>query len=131
MAFKGQPVPTTVKRISRAKVSDGKSVRVTVPESTKVTAQSFALIEGFFGVAMESVSTKAGETAEISLNIAQEEFETDQITTADTFDRGELIYWDESNSKLSTVAEENRLVGRVTSKKDSNNVIQFILLPQQ
>ena len=131
MAYKGQPITTTITQIPRAKISDGKSVLVTVPASTKVVAQSLVLIDGFFGIAMEGIKTGAGETAEIALNIAQEEYETDQITTADAFAKGDLVYWKVSTKKLTTVAEGNTLVGKVTSKKDANNVIQFILLPQQ
>ena len=40
MAYKGQATPTTVRPITRAKVSDGKSVVVTVPASTNIEAQS-------------------------------------------------------------------------------------------
>lgn len=134
MAYKGQPVPSTVKQIARAKVSDGKSVLVTVPEKTTVEAQSLVLLDGFFGIAMEGVVTAAGETAEIALNIAQEEYETDQITAADAFNKGDLVYYKGSTKKLTTVAgvdpDANRLVGKVTVKKDASNVINFILLPQ-
>lgn len=135
MAYKGQPVPSTVQQISRAKISDGKSVVVTVPENTEIAAQSFVLLDGFFGVAMDSVKTAAGETAEIALSIEQAEYETDQITTADTFKKGDLVYYKASTKKLTTdpgtTEAPNRLVGRVTSEKDANNVIWFILLPQQ
>lgn len=131
MAFKGQPVPTTVQQIQRAKLSDGKSVKVTVPASTEVKAQSFVLLDGFFGVAMENIKTGAGETAEMAISIEQAEYESDQITTADTYNVGALLYFKESTKKFTATAESNRLVGKVTSKKDSNNVIQFILLPQQ
>lgn len=135
MAYTGQPVPSTVNPILRAKVSDGKSVRVTVPEKTTVTAQTFVLLDGFFGVAMDTVTTAAGETVEIALSIEQAEYETDQITTADTFKKGDLVYYKASTKKLTTdpgtTEAPNRLVGRVTSEKDANNVIWFILLPQQ
>lgn len=130
MAYKGQPVPSTVQQISRAKISDGKSVVVTVPENTEIAAQSFVLLDGFFGVAMDSVETAAGETAEIALNIEQAEYETNQITVADTYNVGTPLYFKESTKKFTAIAEGNRLVGRVTSKKDANNVISFILLPQ-
>lgn len=131
MAYKGQPITTTVTQIPRAKISDGKSVLVTVPASTEVVAQSLVLIDGFFGITMEGIKTGAGETAEIALNIAQEEYETDQITAADLFNKGDLAYFDKATKKLTTVKSTNQLVGKVTSKKDANNVIQFILLPQQ
>lgn len=130
MAYKGQPVPSTVQQITRAKISDGKSVVVTVPENTEIAAQSFVLLDGFFGVAMDSVKTAAGETAEIALNIEQAEYETNQITVADTYNVGTPLYFKESTKKFTAIAEGNRLVGRVTSKKDANNVISFILLPQ-
>jgi len=130
MAYKGQPVPSTIKPITRAKISDGKSVVVTVPENTEIAAQTFVLLDGFFGDAMESVKTGAGETAEIAISIEQAEYETDQITAADTYKAGDLLYFKESTKKFTTVAENNRLVGRVTSGKDENNVISFILLPQ-
>lgn len=134
MAYKGQPVPSTQVPITRAKISDGKSVLVTVPAQTEVVAQTFVELDGFFGVAMDSVKTGAGgagETAEIAVNIAQEEYETDQITVADAFNKGDLVYYKSSTKKLTTVAEGNRLVGKVTAKKDAGNVIHFILLPQQ
>jgi len=130
MAYKGQPVPSTIKPITRAKISDGKSVVVTVPEKTKIEAQTFVLLDRFFGLAMESVETGTGETSEIALSIEQAEYETDQITAADTYNVGDLLYFKESTKKFTTVAEGNRLVGRVTSGKDANNVISFILLPQ-
>jgi predicted RecA/RadA family phage recombinase len=135
MAYTGQPVPSTVNPILRAKISDGKSVIVTVPEKTKVEAQTFVLLDGFFGIAMETIETGEGETAELALSIEQAEYETDQITTSDTYKVGDLVYFKASTKKLTTNAgtEEapNRLVGRVTSEKDANNVIWFILLPQQ
>ena len=134
MAYKGQPVPSTIKPITRAKISDGKSVVVTVPENTEIAAQTFVLLDGFFGVAMESVKTGAGKTAKIAISIEQAEYETDQITVADTYEAGDLLYFKESTKKFTTVAAQtavnNRLVGRVTSGKDGNNVISFILLPQ-
>ncbi|MYL45048.1 DUF2190 family protein [Virgibacillus halodenitrificans] len=134
MSYKGQPVPTTTHKTQRAKVSDGKSVRVTVPENTTVAAQSFYLIDGFFGVAMQSAVTGAGETEEIILNIEQAEYETDQISTSQAFAVGTPVYFNDSTKKLTETAgadpDANRLVGRVTASKDANNVIWFILGPQ-
>ena len=105
-----------------------------MPEKTKVEAQTFVLLDGFFGIAMETIETGEGETAELALSIEQAEYETDQITTSDTYKVGDLVYFKASTKKLTTNAgtEEapNRLVGRVTSGKDENNVISFILLPQ-
>lgn len=130
MSYKGQPVPSTTYHSYRAKVSDGKSVRVTVPANTEIVSQQFYLIGGFFGAAMQSVKTGAGETAEVILDIEQAEYETDQITTTEAFNVGTSIYWDADTGKLTETATDNRLVGRVTAAKDANNVIWFLLGPQ-
>jgi len=132
MAYIGQPVPSTVYNVGYGKISDGKSVKVTVPENTTIEAGKFYLLDGFFGCAMQSVTTAAGETSEVVLNIEQAEFETDQINAADAFNKGGLVYWDEANKRLTTSdgAGANRKVGRVTVPKDANNVIWFILGPQ-
>ena len=125
----GQPVPSTVVNINAAKVSDGKSVRVTVPENTVIEAGKFYLLDGFLGAAFQSVTTGTG-AAEVILNIEQAEYETDQIDTSQTFAKGTLIYWDGTNKRFTVSSAGNRLAGRVTQAKDSNGVICFILGPQ-
>lgn len=128
MAFKGQPVPTTVIPIPEAKISDGKSVRVAVPESTVVEAGKFHLLGGFLGAAMQSVKTAAGETAEVILNIEPAEFETDQTKEADRASMvvGRDIYWDDTE-KYFTITSTAVYAGKVTSKADTNGVIWFKL----
>ena len=132
MAYKGQPVPSSVHNIGYGKISDGKSVKVTVPGNTKIEAGKFYLLDGFLGCAMQSVETGAGKTAEVILNIEQAEYETDQIKTADAFAKGSLVYYDPVYKVLTTSdgAGANRKVGRVTVPKDASNVIWFILGPQ-
>ena len=132
MAYVGQPVPSTVVNINAAKVSDGKSVRVTVPVNTTIEAGKFYLLDGFLGCGFQSVTTGAEETAEVVLNIEQAEYETDQIDTSQTFDfdKGTLIYWNAANNRFTETSTGNRLAGRVTQAKDSNGVICFILGPQ-
>ena len=130
MAYVGQPVPSTVVNINEAKFSDGKSVRVTVPENTVIEAGKFYLLDGFLGAVFQSVQTGPGETAEVILNIEQAEYETVQIDTSQTFAKGALIYWDEANKRFTETSDGNRLAGRVTQAKDSNGVICFILGPQ-
>ena len=128
MAYTGQPVPSTVYDAARAKVSDGKSVRVAVPESTAVEAGKFYLLGGFLGVAMQSVTTGAGETAEVILNIEPAEFETDQIKATDkaSMTAGADIYWDNTD-KCFTVTGTAVYAGKVTAKADTNGVIWFKL----
>lgn len=124
MAFKGQPVPTTLETIAGGKISDGKSVRVTADKG--VEEGKFYLVNGFFGMAVQSAET--GE--ELVLSIEQAEYETDQINTEDAFAVGTTIYYDTTNSVLTETEGTNRIVGRVTAGKDTNNVIWFILGPQ-
>ncbi|PZM62234.1 DUF2190 family protein [Paenibacillus dendritiformis] len=128
--YQGSPVPVTVHELSRSKVSDGKSVTVTVPENTTVTAGEWALLDGFFGLAMQSATTAAGETKDIVLTIEQAEYETDQISTSQAFAKGTPLYWNATTKKFTETETDNRLVGRVTNGKDANNVIWFLLGPQ-
>lgn len=130
MAYKGQPVPTTVYNVGYGKISDGKSVKVTVPENTKIEAGKFYLLGGFLGCAMQSVETGEGQTAEVVLSIEQAEYETDQVAADGEFKVGAAIYWDETNKVFTETAEGNRPAGRVTAAKDANGVIWFILGPQ-
>jgi len=128
MAYTGQPVPSTVYNIGYGKVSDGKSVKVTVPESTKVEAGKFYLLDGFLGCAFQSVETGAGETAEVVLNIEPAEYETDQTKTNDraSMTVGEDIYWDKNN-KYFTLSATDIYAGKITSAADENGVIWFKL----
>lgn len=119
------------------KVSDGKSVRVTVPENTVIEQGKFYLLDGFFGMAIQSVTTGAGQMAEVVLDIEQAEYETSQINAADAFNKGDKVFYDATAKVLTTNANpdvsgnpQNRPVGRVTLAKDANNVIWFELGPQ-
>lgn len=108
------------------KVSDGRSVKVTVPAGFgAVEAGKFYRISGFFGMAMQD----AAEGEQVVLTIQQAEYETSQINTADAFNVGDAVYFDDTN-KVLTTAENGQAVGRVTSAKDANNVIWFVLIPQ-
>ena len=128
MAYVGQPVPSTVVNINAAKVSDGKSVRVTVPQNTVIEAGKFYLLDGFLGCAFQSVTTGVGETAEVILNIEPAEYETDQTKTNDraSMTVGEDIYWDKSN-KYFTLSATDIYAGKITSAADENGVIWFKL----
>lgn len=143
MAYVGQPVPSTTYNAARAKISDGKSVRVkvtgaaggTTAGGTTIEAGKFYLLSGFFGVAMQSVTLAANETADVILNIEQAEYETDQIDTTAiaSYTVGTEVYW--NGTLITTAADDGtttptpyRKVGRITASK--NNVIWFILGPQ-
>lgn len=110
------------------KVSDGKSVRVSVPENTTVEQGAFALLDGFLGLAAQKVVTGAGETKNLVLNIEPGEYETSQIDATQDFAVGTKIYWD-STAKKFTETPTAVLAGVVTNAKDAGNVIWFRVAP--
>lgn len=128
------------------KISDGKSVRVSVPASTTINTGDFVLLDGYLGLATQSIKTNADGNvtefkgnsvpeglvpAEIILNIEEAEYETKQIKTDDTFAVGDKIYWDATNKYFTKTATGNRYAGRVTWADNDNDVIWFLLAPQQ
>ena len=110
------------------KVSDGKSVRVSVPENTTVEQGAFALLDGFLGLAAQKVVTGAGEAKGLVLNIEPGEYETSQIDATQDFAVGTKIYWD-SVTKKFTETPTAVLAGVVTNAKDAGGVIWFRVAP--
>ena len=110
------------------KVSDGKSVRVSVPENTTVEQGAFALLDGFLGLAAQKVVTGEGETKGLVLNIEPGEYETSQIDKTQSFAVGTKIYWD-STAKKFTETPTAVLAGVVTNAKDASGVIWFRVAP--
>lgn len=104
-----------------------RSKKVVVPESTTVEAGKFYLLGGFFGMAIQSVTTAAGQTAEVVLQAEPGTYETTQITVADAFAVGDKVYWNNTTKLLTTVAAGNIHVGTVVRAKDANNCIWFDL----
>lgn len=119
MARKGQAMPTTVIPSYRAKVSDGKSVKVVADQAVEVS--KFYEIQGFLGAAFQS----AQKDEEVILNIEQAEYETDQLGDGD-FEVGTPIYFADGTFNTAT----GRYAGIVTQEKDEDGVILFILAPQ-
>ena len=128
MAYKGQPVPSTTYQKGYFKVSDGKSVEVSVPANSDLKAGQFAYLDGFLGVITRDVKTAANETAKAILIIEVAEYETDQIDDSKTFAKGDKVYWDNTNKRFTTDAT-GIFAGVVTNAKDSNDVIWFVLWP--
>lgn len=131
MAYMGQPVPSTVTSISQIKVSDGKSVDVTVPANTGTVAGNFYVLDGFFGVVLKTIKAEdntAGETVALQLEAC--EYVTDQIYTKQTFAKGADLYFDTKNSVFTDQKVAGYLVGKVTVAKDAANSIQFIRYQQ-
>lgn len=132
MAYKGQPIPSTVLPITQIKISDGKSVDVTVPASNGVQAGEFCVVDGFFGVALQTVDKDSNTNGIlIALQIEQAEYITGQIDTSKTFEKGSELYFDPATKKFTDDKVSGAFfIGRVSYAKDSNNIIQFILYPQ-
>ena len=133
MAYTGQPTPSTVVNIGQLKVSDGKSVDVTVPAAAGTVAGAFCVLDGFFGLALQTIvaaENTAGAT--IALQIEQAEYVTDQIDTAKTFKKGATLYFDPAKSVFTDDSKVSGafVVGRVSEAKSAENTIQFILYPQ-
>ncbi len=128
MAYKGQPVPSTTYQKGYFKVSDGKSVEVSVPANSDLKAGQFAYLDGFLGVITRDVKTAANETAKAILIIEVAEYETDQIDGSKTFAKGDKVYWDNTNKRFTTDTT-GIFAGVVTNAKDSNGVIWFVLWP--
>jgi len=113
------------------RISEGRTFKVTVPESTTIEQGKFYLLDGILGMAVQSVETGAGETAEVVLNAEPGEYETSQVDTNDTFAKGSKVYWDDINKRFTTVATDGFFCGIVTQAKDANNVVWLWFAPQQ
>ncbi len=129
MAYKGQPFPSTVYDAKRAKVSDGKSVRVEVTGAsggTTIEAGKFYYLGGFLGAAMQSATLAENEKTEIILNIEPAEYETDQIKAADknNMTAGADIFWNNVDGYFQ-LAGTSIYAGRVTVGADENSVVWF------
>ena|SRR5688572_23085003 len=115
-------------------VSDGKSVRVTVPAATAaaVAVGEFCMFDGWFGWAVQgfTVAEVASVSKDIILNIEPVEYETSQGTVANTFTKGAPVFWNDTTKLLTTAGAGNRLVGRVTVAEDGNGVFWFRLYEQ-
>lgn len=133
MAYRGQPIPSTIIDISQVKISDGKSVNVTVPAGEAIEAGTFGIIDGFFGLCIQSINAdENSDGAMIALQIEQAEYITDQIDTSKTFAKGSILYFDPAKKLFTDDASVANavLAGRITEAKDSGNIIQFVLYPQ-
>lgn len=107
------------------KVSDGWSVKVTVPISTTIVAGDFFELDGFIGIAFESLVTDGATTSDVALGLDLAEYETSQITVADAFVKGATVYWDGVTDLFTDVAGALAPFGKVTVAKDANDVIWF------
>ena len=111
------------------RTADGRSVRVTIPQSTTIPQGNFTLRDGFLGYCPVEVVTGAGQTAVVALVVEPAEYETNQILATDAFALGAKVYWDNANNRFTTTAAGNRFAGVVTSAKDGNNYIWFRFTP--
>jgi Uncharacterized conserved protein (DUF2190) len=116
------------------KAQEGQAIDVTVLAATTLLQGEFAIIDGFhgFNLGKPKVDTTVAETR--PLTIAQDVYETDQITTADAFTVGQLVNFDTSTKLFTVAAVAGNIrgpVGRVAVAKDGNNVIWMLQYPQR
>lgn len=129
-----RPIPTTIHTGLRAKVGDGKSVRVLAPAGAPgeqtLAANRLHLIDGFLGFGMADVD----QLQEGVLTIEQAEYETNQIDPDPLmlYPRGTSVYWDDALQAITEddAAGVNRYAGKITQPRDVNGVVWFILAPQ-
>lgn len=113
--------------MSGRKSRDGYGVQFTAPAGG-VSEGVFYQIDGVFGLC----TLDADEGYLSALETGPFHYETDQIDVADTFAKGDRVYWDNANSRLTTEAAAGLpIVGVVTTAKDSDNVIEFIRLVEE
>ncbi|MBM7633837.1 capsid cement protein [Geomicrobium sediminis] len=125
MDVKGRPYPTTRHYDQRAKVSDGQSVRVKIPEGKDIVPQNLYLIDGFLGFATGQ-DDLAGE---LILTVERAEFETNQVKPDTEYSLGDQVYFDQTDEVL-TKEPNDRFAGIVTNPLDSKGNIWFILFNQ-
>jgi len=111
--------------MARAKVSDGKSVKVTATKA--ITNGDFVVEAGFHGFAFQDAAS--GEEVVLDIDLAEFEFTLAGVTV------GDVIYYDGTNLTLSaddggSPATSYRPVIRATTDSDANDVVWGVLLPQ-
>ena len=89
------------------KVSGAGSIKVTVPVSTVIEQGKFYLLDGFFGMAVQSVTTDDTTTGEVVLQTESGEYETSQINAGDAMVKGSKLYYDTAAKRFTTTAAGN------------------------
>lgn len=110
------------------RIGDGWAYKAIVPVSTVVVGGNFYDFDGILGMAMEDVTTGAGATGLVALEIRPGHYETNQIDAVQAYGLGATLYWDATENRFTSddAAGANVEVGIVTAAKDANNVIQFL-----
>jgi hypothetical protein len=116
------------------KVADGNSIDVTIADTVVVAQGEFVLAEGFFGLAEFDDKAVAAGAAQITINTEQSRYDTDQITVADAFNKGDLVNFNSTTKLLTTQAVAGAIigpVGRVVTAKNADNVVEILLFNQR
>jgi hypothetical protein len=111
------------------KVSGGLGIKVTVPQNTTIEQGKFYVLDGIFGMALQSVTTGAGVTSSVILSLESGEYETGQVLASDNFTKGTKIYYDTTNKRFTTTSSGNIFAGVVTVAEDAGNIIWFLFMP--
>jgi len=95
-------VDSTEHMHTRPEVGEWDAIAVTVPEGTAITATEPALIQGFFGFALQDSCEDDKDTIGLQMKPAEYEVGEDQIDDSKDFLKGEDVYWDQGNKELTT-----------------------------
>lgn len=104
------------------RLSDGKAVKVTVPQNTVIVEGLWYALGGFVGMAMFAVETGAGETAEVVLEVDLAEYAILQ-EDAD-FAKGAVLDFT-AGEFAAAVDGSGDLIGVCTKAADANGAFWF------
>lgn len=124
------PVNFTNVRYPDRIVSEARSVKVTIPQSTTLVAGECFYVAPYLGVAMESATNGSGVTKDIALALGPIVVATSKLTAGQTFAAKTKAYWDVSTQKF-TETQTDIPAGWVIKAKGSEStpVAHILLLP--
>lgn len=114
------PVNFTNVRYPDRIVSEARSVKVTIPQSTTLVAGECFYVAPYLGVAMESATNGIGVTKDIALALGPIVVATSKLTSGQTFAVKTKVYWDES-TQLFTETPGDIPAGWVYKAKGSES----------
>jgi len=107
------------------KVSNERSVKVSVPANTTIEAGDFVYLGGFLGMALSSVKTGAGETSEVVLEISSGVYEIEDSKIEGTLTKGEKVYFNPETGKFTNSSTDTILAGVVVDVFNGGVYIWF------
>lgn len=95
------PIAFTTARYTDRKISDAKSVKVTIPTSKVLLAGEAFYVSPFLGLLTENVTTVSPATAEAILEVGPLVCTTTKLTAEQNFTLGTIVYWSTATDKFT------------------------------